>query len=351
MTPARHSDPIQRKFLSGEEGVLERTLSGRKAWIISDGKVGNDVQSLGVAHALGVDVTVKHVAPEGLHKLLSPWIGVARRERFGDGDGQFAPPWPELAIAIGRLTTPYIRALKTVAGERTFTVILQDPKVSLSTADLFWVPLHDRLRGRNVVTTLTAPHSFTEERLRTLARTLPPYLAALPKPRIAITLGGANGAYRYSPAALQRLEGAIRAFGEKGASLMVTPSRRTAPSIVNSARKAAEPFPHFFWDMQGDNPYPEFLAHADAFLAPADSINMTGEPCATGRPVYVFYPDGGSPKFMRFHTALEQHGATRRMPDRLQTMDYWTYRPLNSAKTIAEEIDRRAGAAAHCRAG
>lgn len=322
-------------------------MLGRKAWLFSDGKAGNDVQSRGIADALGVDVTIKSVAPEGLHKLFSPWIGVARTERFGEAESRFAPPWPDVAISIGRLTTPYIRRLKQLAGERTFTIILQDPKVRLSTADLFWVPVHDRLRGLNVITTLTAPHGFTEERLRVLARTVPPFLAALPKPRVAIMLGGSTGDYSYTPAALQRLAIAIRSFGETGASLLITPSRRTEPAIVKCVRRAAAPYLNFVWDMQGDNPYPSFLAHADAFLAPADSINMTGEPCATGRPVYVFRPDGGSPKFERFHTALIQYEATRPMPDRLQSIERWTYEPLNAAPSIASEIASRVSAQKH----
>ena len=47
----------------------------------------------------------------------------------------------------------------------------------------------------------------------------------------------------------------------------------------------------------------------------ADSVNMTGEACATGRPVYVFEPGPGSPKFARFHAALRRHGATRSLPE------------------------------------
>lgn len=299
------------------------------------------MQSLGVANALGLDVTLKRVAPSGLHKCLSPWIGVARGEHFGEPGSAFAPPWPDVAIAIGRLTTPYIRALKRLAGERTFTVILQDPKVPLTTADLFWVPMHDRLRGGNVVTTLTAPHGFTEQRLQRLTATIPPFLAALGRPRVAIMLGGSNGDYNYSASALDRLAKAIRAFGRSGASLLMTPSRRTEPAIIQCAKKAAEDFPHYFWDLMGENPYPSFVAHADAFLAPADSINMTGEPCATGRPVYVFHPDGGSAKFSRFHEALVRHGATRRMTPEFERIEIWNYEPLNSAAAIAQEIESR----------
>lgn len=317
------------------------STAGRTGWIFSDGKAGNDAQSRGVSAALGLDVTVKPVAPRGLHKLLSPWGPVARSENFGQTDSAFGPPWPQFAIAIGRLTTPYIRELKRRAGDAVFTIILQDPKVSLKTADLFWVPEHDALRGPNVITTLTSPHSFTRRRFDDLQSHLPADIAALRSPRVAVLLGGSNGDYVYSPAALERLSVALKNVGASGASLMITPSRRTEPAIIACARAATEGKPRIFWDMTGDNPYPQFLAHADAFVVPADSVNMTSEPCATGKPVYVFYPDGGSAKFQRYHQALMSRGITRALPAGLAALETWAYEPLNSAETIAAEIAGR----------
>ncbi len=319
---------------------VSNSLAGSTCWIFSDGKAGNDAQTLGIASALGVAVEIKSVNPTGVHRLLSPWIGVAPRERFAKSGSRFAPPWPEIAMSIGRLTTPYIRALKHHAGASTFTVVLQDPKVPLRTADMFWVPEHDKLRGDNVVTTLTAPHRFSPQRLGELRAAIPPSIAALPRPRVAVLLGGSNGDYRYSPQAVRRLAERIAEFGRLGAGLMITPSRRSDAPLVAGARAAAQPFPHIFLDMTGDNPYPHFLACADVFLAPADSINMTGEPCATGKPVYVFHPDGGSPKFARFHRALEQHGATRRA-EAISNVENWTYALLDSAPEIAAHITRR----------
>jgi hypothetical protein len=68
---------------------------------------------------------------------------------------------------------------------------------------------------------------------------------------------------------------------------------------------------------------------------------MTGEACATGKPVLVFTPSGGSAKFRRFHAALEARGATRPLPDRLEEIPHWSYEPLHSVEDISREIERR----------
>jgi mitochondrial fission protein ELM1 len=68
---------------------------------------------------------------------------------------------------------------------------------------------------------------------------------------------------------------------------------------------------------------------------------MTGEACATGNPVYVFEPSGGSAKFRRFHEALQRHGATRPLPAALTALETWCYEPLHSAAIIAAEVERR----------
>lgn len=320
--------------------TVER-VAGKRGWIISDGKVGNEVQTRGVFDALGLQYEVKLVDPRGIWGVLSPWGPVSPAEHFGTKQSQFHAPWPDFAIAIGRLTTPYIRKLKRAAGLATYTIILQDPKVAASAADLFWVPEHDTRRGPNVITTLTAPHSFTARRLRELRASMPAEIAALSPPRVAVALGGPNGDYRYTPASLMRFASALQSLSRLGASLMITPSRRTPSAVAEFIKDATAAAARLFWDGEGENPYPHFLAHADAFIAPADSVNMTGEPCATGKPVYVFEPEGGSAKFARFHTTLRRWGATRPLPDTLDRLESWSYAPLNSSEEIAAEIARR----------
>jgi mitochondrial fission protein ELM1 len=317
-----------------------RPLAGLRGWILTDDKAGMQVQARGVAEALGLAYEARQVAPRGLWRFAAPYGPPDPRDGRGP-NGILTPPWPDIAIATGRLSIPYVRALRRLAGPATFTVVLQDPKTGPRTADLIWVPEHDRRRGANVITTLTAPHSFSPARLAALAASEPAWLAALPRPRIAVVLGGKNAVYRFTDADDDRLEASIASFKRLGPSFMVTPSRRTHQRLIRAVTRATEGAPRFLWDGTGENPYPTFLAHADLFIVTGDSVNMTGEPLATGRPVYVFEPSGGSAKFRRFHDALRRYGATRPLPVEAKSLEAWTYRPLDSASEIAAEIEAR----------
>ncbi len=321
--------------------IPARSLAGASAWVITDGKAGMDVQARGVADALGLDYEMKHVRPQGLQRWLAPWGRVSNVEKFGQTSSPFAPPWPAIAIATGRASIPYIRALRRAAGAGTYTVVLQDPKSGPSTADLIWVPAHDKLRGSNIITTPTAPHSFSQARLAGLRASIPAGIAALPTPRVAIVLGGKNSVYKFTGADDERLAGALASLTRLHASFMITLSRRTHERLMAAVEGATRGSPRIIWDGMGENPYPQFLAHADALVVTADSVNMTGEACATGKPVYVFIPSAGSPKFDRFHKALNDCGATRPLPSQVSEIPRWDYTPLDSAAKIAAEIEQR----------
>lgn len=321
--------------------VDQRPLAGAKAWLITAGMAGMDVQVKGVAEALGLDYEIKHVSPRGIWRLMAPWGPLSPSERFGRPGSQFAPPWPDVAISLGRIGAPYLREVRRRAGPATFTLAMQDAKAGLSLADMIWVPEHDRLRGPNVFTTLASPHGFSAERIAALRNQMPSAIAALPTPRVAVVLGGRNAVYKWLDDDYARLSRALTSIGELGASFLITPSRRTQPALIEAVDAATRSFPRVLYDFTGHNPYGDFLAQADVFVVTADSVNMTGEACATGKPVFVFTPSGGSAKFRRYHQALQAYGATRPLPDRLDSLPQWSYEPLHSTEDIARELERR----------
>jgi mitochondrial fission protein ELM1 len=318
-------------------------LKGASAWLITDGSAGMRVQAEGVAAALGLDAKIMTVSPRGIWRMMAPWGPVAPGERFGQPGAMFSKPWPDVAIAVGRASIPYIRALKRQAGPACFTIVLQDPRSGPDTADLIWVPEHDRRRGPNVITTVISPHGVTLDRIETLRRNPPPDIDTLPEPRVAVLLGGRTKTYRFGNADEARLETALKQIAGLNASFMVTTSRRTHRDLLRAAEAGTSGAPRVIWrgPEDGENPYPHFLANADWFVVTADSVNMTGEACATGRPVYVFHPTGGSAKFNRFHEGLETAGFARPLPELVNRLDTWTYEPQLTAEVIAREIERR----------
>lgn len=316
-------------------------LAGRSAWLITDGKASLHTQVAGVAQALGLKTKSKPVSPSAPWKYFAPWGPPDPKDRVGEPGGSFGPPWPDFVLATGRRSIPYLRAIRRRAGPATYTIVIQDPGLGARNADFFAVPEHDRMRGENVLATLTAPHAFSQAQLAALRASPPAGIAALPKPRVAVLLGGPNGIYQYGETSLAYFANSLASLKRLGASFLVTPSRRTSPELVQTAARATEGAPRILWDGTGENPYPAFLAHADAFIVTADSVNMSGEASATGRPVYVFEGDGGTGKFARFHEALRRYGASRPLPATFDRLESWDYTPLDSASLIAREIERR----------
>src|SRR5579872_4278090 len=189
---------------------------GTRVLILSTGMAGHDVNCLGVAAALGVAYRKIVVAPRRLFRSLAPYGPVDPKDRSGRPGSILAPPFPDIVIASGRSTVPYIRALKREGGRDVFAVFLQDPRYGRREFDLIWTPLHDRLAGANVIATLTSPHPFSAARLERLRQTPDPRIAALPSPRAAIILGGPSAAHGFVAADLERMTKAARDIAAQG---------------------------------------------------------------------------------------------------------------------------------------
>jgi hypothetical protein len=319
-----------------KDDTAERLVpAGTTAWVLASGKAGHEVNCLGVAKALGLEPTLRRVAPRRLFAALAP---------FGPVDplDAPAPPFPDIALAAGRITAPYLRTIKRASQRRTFTIFLQDPRSGRGTADVIWVPEHDRLRGENVIVTLTSPHPLRPELLADARQRPDARISRLPHPRVAFVLGGPSGGHSFTERDVTGLAAIAGQFVSEGKSVMVTPSRRTPPelaaAISEALTAAGRPEASFLWNGSGDNPYIHMLANADAILVTADSKNMVGEAVATGAPVHVFEPTGSDPKVDLFIDRLVAQGAARRWHG---TLEHWTYQPIDATSAIAQEIAAR----------
>jgi mitochondrial fission protein ELM1 len=314
-------------------------------WAVSDGRAGLANQVLGLAEALA------RVSPRPVEVKTAdfyvPWRalppGILAGRLFGPawltlGSNAFGPPWPRLFIGCGRAAIVLSLYLRRV-GAKTFRVQTQDPRISPANFDLVVPPLHDNLSGSNVLPILGSPNRITREALTQAAQKFAARYERLPRPRVAVLIGGFTRGHELAPAHIDRLAQTLLGLTKSGASLMITVSRRTGEENAARLRAALAGAPADFADGAGDNPYLGILALADYLLVTEDSTNMATEAAATGKPVYILPLAGVRPKQARLHAELAERGIARAFEGKL---DVFTYTPLDETASAAAEICDRA---------
>ena len=315
-------------------------------WAVTDGRAGIENQALGLAEAVArltpASICVKRVAWPGWMRRTPSRLIPAVPRLLKTGGNEIAPPWPDLWIGNGRASIPLSIAVRRWSDRRTFVVQLQDPVRPPRLFDLTIPPSHDRLRGPDVFPIIGAPHRVTAERLAEARQAFAGLIEPLPRPRLAVLIGGTAKAYGLGPRrATEMAEEIAEAVSARGGSLMLTFSRRTPPHAREILTRRLAGLPGVIWDETGPNPYFAFLGAADAVLVTEDSANMPAEAAATGAPVHLLRMDGGQPRRRRFHADLADRGILQPL-DRAST-DGAAYAPLLETDRAAAEVLRRMG--------
>lgn len=320
-----------------------RPVTWPVTWIVTDGRLGMVNQCRGLVAALGVRAEEKKIVLAAPWCWLPPAMTPARLSVLSASGDRLSPPWPELLIGTGRKSVAPALAVKRANGGRTFCVQVQNPDVALDKFDLIVAPDHDRLSGGNVVNTLGSLHGVTAAVLDDARARFADAVAGLPRPLIAVLLGGNNAVYRMDEGVAARLADDLAALANaNGCGFAITASPRTPPDAVAIiTKRLANELANskaVFWDGAGANPYLGYLAHADAIIVTADSVNMVSEAAATGKPVHIIDLPGGSDKFRRFHTAMVEAGITRPFSG---AIEHWSYTAPDDTGRVAAEIHRR----------
>jgi mitochondrial fission protein ELM1 len=302
-----------------------------KAWVISDGTVGMEIQSLALACAVGVEPVLKRVRPRLPWRALPARAWILPFLSLGPDSDPLEPPWPDLVVGTGRMAAALSSAIRRASSGRTFNVQMQDPHLPHERFDVIVVPEHDGYAAPNSVTTLGSMHAVTAERLDELRAGWAPRFAHLRRPLVMATIGGSNRRYRLEiedAAALGRqLAPLTEHYG-----LAVVPSRRTGKAQEAAIQKALAASDAYVWDGVSENPYLGLLSLADAIIVTPDSTNMATEALATGKPVHVVPLPGRPGKFGVFHAMLEQRGYTRPFRGAIES---WSYAPPDDTERVA----------------
>lgn len=319
--------------------TLTRDLAGQEmsepapsCWILSDGTAGMEAQAVGLAEAMGLKPVIKAIRPRRLLRLFPSTGALPGVSPTGGGD-PLDPPYPTLSITCGRRHAGACIALKRLSGGTIHTIHIQDPRVPSSLFDTLVVPDHDPLRGPNVITTTGSLNRISDALLAEEAATFAAQVADLPRPLVAVNLGGDTQQYKVDAAMAERVvSGLLDLLSHREVGLMITTSRRTGTPLMEALAPLIERPDTIVWTGDGPNPYLGFLGLADAIIVTADSINMVSEACSTGKPVHILALGEEPRRRAAFLDGVRAQDLAR---DFSGDLEHWSPSPLRETERVA----------------
>jgi mitochondrial fission protein ELM1 len=304
-------------------------------WILSEGLAGLQAQALGLAEAAGLTPDMRVLKPS------APWKWIAARlwpRPLSVVAEAVGAPLPDLVIGCGGMAAAVLAALR---GKARRVVQVQNPRMAIGRFDLIVANHHDELTGPNVIVTRTALHRVTPERLAIEAGRWRDRFAPLPRPLVAVLLGGSNGRYRLDAEVGAKLAADLASMMVRDkVGVIVTPSRRTDPAVTALIAQAITPMGGQVWDGDGENPYFGMLALADLIVVTQDSVSMISEAAATTAPMLVAELPGRSRRQAMFLKMMCDEGRIRLFDGRFAA---WPVTPLNDTPRAATMMRQRLG--------
>ena len=300
----------------------------KNSWILSSGLIGCENQCLGVIERLGIETEIKKIKPSMAVSLFAP---------YGTPflNPQVREPWPDLVIAAGRKTIPYLKYIRKASKKECKTIYLQDPRIDSKEFDIVWAPEHDSIEGSNIIKTITSPNRVTNELLNYHHDEWLDKLSKLKGPFIGFLIGGKSKAYNFNDAECEKIIQALNFVISNGYTPLITLSRRSPKKLSNRIKNLLINEKNLFYDGRGDNPYFAILKASEIIITTPDSANMISEAINVPKPVYYIDIKSNSKRFNKFINTLVNSGHIRPFENNI---DYFQNKKLDPTKEIVDYI-------------
>ena len=264
----------------------------RRVWILRGPKSGDFVQMRALADALGWGYESKCLVFRRTELVQHLWPRPTRAGLDLDASSALAPPWPDLVLTAGRRNELVARWIRKASPGTTRIVHIGRPWSRIETFDLVISTPQYPLDAAPAVLINDLPlHDITADALAIAGGEWSGVLQGA-RPRLALLVGGDSGPFVFSSALADRLAARVNGLVRRsGARLWLSTSART-PRAFAERLVAALDRPEHSWSWSrasgSANPYRGYLALADGFVVTSESVSMTAEALATGKPVWLF---------------------------------------------------------------
>lgn len=250
-------------------------------WALIGERTGDNNQVIALAEALGWPFILKDLRYNKL-RALSERLPASLLSTTRESRETLVPPWPDLIIAIGRRSVPVARWIRERSGGHSKIVMIGHPRQSASHFDLvittrqYPVPPGDNvlLLPVSMSRFAMAPNLEDDERK---------WLDGLERPRRLMAIGGMTKYWEMNP---DEVGNSLTALLERGGSVVVAPSRRTDPQVIEALKARLVPGRTKF--LGGRRPrFAAVMGDADEVYVTGDSVSMISEAITLGKPVGI----------------------------------------------------------------
>jgi mitochondrial fission protein ELM1 len=261
-------------------------------WLLMSDKTGDNAQLQVVADALPWPSTPKQIRVRPEFADAKPRVAASIHHVDPAKSDPLEAPWPDLVITIGRRMSMVALWIKEQSQGRTLIALIGPPKRMLGRFDLAVASVQYRLPARPNLLRINFPlQRIDMAAIAAEAESWRREFEPLPRPLIAVMVGGRTKAVRFDEAVARQLAAGIAdlAAREQG-TLIVTTSRRTPDAVIAVLERMLPPGSILHrWSPGGErNPYRALLGLADRFVVTSDSVSMLMEIGRLGRPLAIY---------------------------------------------------------------
>lgn len=199
-------------------------------------------------------------------------------------------PWPDLLLTIGRSPANVALWVQEQSGGHTRLVLVGKPSGYMERFDLIITSAETLPAPYPNVLRINLPlMRIDQAEIDTGGRSWAQRLQSLPRPLVAIMVGGPTNPFVYNASVTRQLLAEAGRVIAAGGTPYFTTSRRTPPAVTAQLKQQLPPQARLYdWnDSSAENPYRGLLALADRFVVTGDSISMMVEVIHLHKPLQI----------------------------------------------------------------
>ncbi len=307
-------------------------MSKLKGLLLTEGLHGMISQVEGLAKALDLEYFHEKIELNNFWKLIPPSLTPIKNYVFKNNiENEF-----DIIISCGRKSVIPSIYLKKNSRKNIINIHIQNPKVSFNNFDYIIAPEHDRISGKNVISSKGALHYLTIDEIEN-SRDYLQSRTNSKKDVLTLILGGPTKYYNYSTQNIKSIFSNIKNLTEKNnLHLIVIPSNRTPMETVSLAKSELINDTTII-ETVDKKAYLSALCLAKYIVVTCDSSSMISEAALTGKPIYVAMIETkrNDKRFKEFRELFENMNILRKLNDKLET---WDYEKLDEANRVSKLI-------------